>query len=87
MTEEKRSIHNPATGETWTAIARGRDTGGAHAEGRGLLPPGTRPPGVHRHPHQDERITVLSRRICVKVGKEEREYGAGESVVLRRPDA
>jgi quercetin dioxygenase-like cupin family protein len=81
MTQE-RSIHNPVTGETWIARVRGRDTGGAAVEGRGLLPPGTRPPGVHRHPHQEERITVVSGRICVRLGDEEREYGPGESAVL-----
>ncbi len=83
MTDE-RSIHNPVTGETWIAMVRGHDTGGAHVEGRGLLPPGTRPPGVHRHPHQDERVTVVSGRICVRVGDEEREYGPGESAFLPR---
>ena len=81
MTEE-RSIHNPVTGETWVAMVRGADTGGAHVEGRGLLPPGTRPPGMHRHPHQDERITVVKGRIRVRVGDDEREYGPGESVTL-----
>lgn len=81
MTEE-RSIHNPVTGERWTATVRGHDTGGARVEGRGLLPPGTRPPGVHRHPHQDERVTVVSGQVGVRVGKEVREYGAGESAFL-----
>jgi quercetin dioxygenase-like cupin family protein len=81
---EERSIHNPVTGERWTSIASGAATGGARVEGRGLLPPGTRPPGVHRHPHQDERVSVLSGRICVRVGKDVREYGAGESAFLPR---
>jgi len=81
---DERSIHNPVTGETWTSVVRGVDTNGAHVEGRGLLPPGARPPGVHRHPHQDERITVVDGRICVRVGDEEREYGPGESVFLPR---
>jgi len=39
---------------------------------------------VHRHPHQDERITVVDGRICVRLGDEEREYGPGESVLLPR---
>lgn len=81
---EERTIHNPVTGETWTSVVRGQETGGKHVEGRGLLPPGTRPPGMHRHPNQDERVTVLSGRICVQVGKEKREYGAGESALLPR---
>ena len=81
---EERSIHNPVTGETWTAMVRGVDTGGAHVKGRGHLPPGTRAPGVHRHPHQDERVTVVTGRVCVQVGKDVREYGPGESVFLPR---
>ena len=83
MTDE-RSIHNPVTGETWVAMVRGSDTGGAHVEGKGHLPPGTRPPGMHRHPHQEEKITVLSGRICVRVANDKREYGPGESVTLPR---
>jgi quercetin dioxygenase-like cupin family protein len=81
---EARTISNPVTGEHWTGMVRSQDTGGALVRGRGLLPPGTRPPGVHRHPHQDERVTVLSGRICVRVGRQEREYGAGESALLPR---
>lgn len=83
MTDE-RSITNPVTGETWVSVVRGVDTGGAHVEGRGLLPPGTRPPGVHRHPHQDERITVIKGRVRVRVGDDVREYGTGDSVTLPR---
>lgn len=81
---EERTIHNPVTGERWTALVRGADTGGRHVKGRGLLPPGTRPPGIHRHPHQDERVTVLSGRVCVRVGKVTRECGPGDSVFLPR---
>lgn len=84
MADEPLSIRNPVTGEVWTATVRGRDTGGAKAEGKGYLPPGTRPPGMHRHPRQDERIEVVEGRICVRVGAEEREYGPGESVLLPR---
>jgi len=63
-------------------MVRGVDTGGAHVKGRGHLPPGTRPPGIHRHPHQDERVTVVTGRVCVQVGKDVRKYGPGESVFL-----
>jgi quercetin dioxygenase-like cupin family protein len=78
------TIHNPVTGERYVSEVRGVDTGGAYVEGRGYLPVGARPPGIHRHPHQDERVTVVSGRIRARIGKEEREYGAGESVVLPR---
>ena len=81
---EERSIHNPVTGERYVSVARSADTGGAYVEGRGFLPVGARPPGIHRHPHQDELVTVVTGRIRAQVGDEEREFGPGESAVLPR---
>lgn len=81
---EPRSIVNPVTGERMTSIATSADTGGAHVEGRGFLPLGWQPPGVHRHPHQDERLTVVSGRLRVQIGDEERDLGPGESALLPR---
>lgn len=81
---EERSIFNPVTGERIVSSVRGADTGGAYVEGRGFLPVGARPPGVHRHKHQDELLTVVRGRIRARVGKEEREYAPGESAVLPR---
>lgn len=82
MTE--RSIHNPVTGETYVATTRGSDTGGAYVEGKGFLPVGTRPPGVHRHPNQDELLTVVRGCVRARIGKEERELGPGEWALLPR---
>lgn len=81
---EERSIHNPVTGERYVSAVRGIDTGGAYVEGRGYLPLGARPPGVHRHPHQDEQVTVVSGTIRARSGDDEREYGPGETVFLPR---
>lgn len=84
MAEDRplRSIQNPVTGERYVESVRGVDTGGAYVEGKGFLPVGARPPGVHRHRHQDEQVTVLSGRIRARIGDDEREYGAGETVLL-----
>ena len=79
-----RSIHNPVTGERYVEVVRGSATGGDYVEGRGFLPVGTRPPGVHRHPNQDELVTVVKGRICARIGKEEFEFGPGEVAVLPR---
>ncbi len=79
-----REIHNPVTGERYVSAVRGVDTGGAYVEGRGYLPVGARPPGVHRHPHQDERVTVVSGRIRARIGEDEREFRPGETVELPR---
>ncbi len=81
---EKREINNPVTGERYVSVTSGAETGGAYVEGRGYLPVGARPPGIHRHAHQDELVTVVSGRVRARIGKEEREYGAGESIVLPR---
>lgn len=82
--DEPREIHNPVTGERYVSVVRGADTGGAYVEGRGFLPVGARPPGIHRHLHQDELVTVVSGRIRARIGSDEREYGPGESVTLPR---
>lgn len=79
---EERSIHNPVTGERFVSMVRGSDTNGDYVEGRGFLPVGTRPPGVHRHAHQDESVTVVTGRIRARVGDEENEYGPGETLFL-----
>lgn len=81
---EERRIHNPVTGETYVALVRGADTGGAYVEGKGFLPVGARPPGVHRHRYQDEQVTVVRGRIRARLGREEREFGPGETVRLPR---
>lgn len=82
--DEERSIHNPVTGERFVSVARSADTGGEFVEGHGFLPVGARPPGIHRHAHQDELVTVVRGQIRARVGDDEREYGAGESVLLPR---
>ncbi len=81
---EPRSILNPVTGERFTEMIRGVDTGGDYVEGRLSLPEGARPPGIHRHRHQDEVVTVVTGRIRARVGRHEREYGPGESAFLPR---
>ena len=81
---EERSLQNPVTGERYVSSIRGIDTGGEYVEGRGYLPVGARPPGIHRHPHQDEQVTVVSGRIHAHVGGEEHEYGPGETLFLPR---
>ena len=79
---EPRTIVNPVTGERMTSITSSPETGGAHVEGRGYLPVGWRPPGIHRHPHQDERLTVVSGTLRVTIGEDQRELGPGESALL-----
>ena len=84
MADEPRELYNPVTGERYTTTASGIATGGAYVEGKGFLPVGARPPGVHRHRYQDESVTVIRGRIRARVGDEEREYGPGETAVLPR---
>ena len=77
-----RTVFNPVTGERFVATVPGADAGGAYTEARLQLPPGGRPPGIHRHARQDEHLTVVTGRIRASVGGDEREFGPGESVLL-----
>lgn len=77
-----REIYNPVTRERIVQVTSGTENGGEFAEGKGILPVGARPPGIHRHPHQDELFTVVKGRIRARLGDEEREYAAGESTLL-----
>jgi quercetin dioxygenase-like cupin family protein len=81
---DERTIYNPVTGERFVSTVGGADTRGEYAEARGFFPLGTRPPGIHRHVHQDEVVTVVSGRIRARIGKDEREYGPGETILLPR---
>ena len=82
--DEERFVENPVTGEKYVSVTTGAATGGAYVEGRGLLPVGARPPGMHRHRNQDEQVTVVSGLIRARIGDDEREYGPGETVLLPR---
>ncbi len=81
---EERSIFNPVTKERYVSSVSGAETGGAYVEARGYLPLGARPPGIHRHAHQDEQVIVVSGRIRAHIGDEEREFGPGETLFLPR---
>ena len=81
---ELRSILNPVTGERFMPRSSGVSTPVATMSRAGCPTRGTRPPGVHRHRHQDEVVTVVTGRIRPRVGKHEREYGPGESAFLPR---
>ena len=82
--EPARTVYNPVTKERFVASTRGADTGGAFTEAEAYFPVGARPPGVHRHPHQDERVTVRKGVIRARIGREEREYGPGETFEMPR---
>lgn len=75
-------MYNPVTKERFVTGTTSADTGGAYVEGKALFPVGARPPGVHRHPHQDEQITVVQGRIRARLGSDEKEYGPGDTVIL-----
>ena len=81
---EERFIENPVTGERYALVTSGASTGGAYVEGKGFLPVGARPPGMHRHVNQDEQVTVLSGLIRARLGDDERDYGPGETFLLPR---
>jgi mannose-6-phosphate isomerase-like protein (cupin superfamily) len=53
-------------------------------EVEGRWGPEGKPPPPHYHPEQDERFEVLEGRLRVRVGDQERELGAGETVEIPR---
>lgn len=79
MTTER--LHQPS-GETVEIVTRGRDCDGAHFEVEGTLPPHSGGPPAHRHRRQSETFTVLEGTLRVRVGRERRDLGVGESLVI-----
>lgn len=66
------SIRNPVTGETFTWIQTGRETGGAIAQCDLRLEPTASLAAAHIHAVQEERFEVLEGRVQLVRGKGER---------------
>ena len=75
------TLPNPATGETYTFLARARETGGEVLRLRWTAAPGGRV-AEHVHPLQEERFEVTEGVLTVGVDGEERRCGAGQAVAV-----
>jgi mannose-6-phosphate isomerase-like protein (cupin superfamily) len=82
-----QSITNPVSGETITFIRTAADTDGAALEIELELTPDGRVPGMHVHPHQQERFEVLEGTMTFKLGRKTITAGPGEVVVVAKRSA
>lgn len=76
------SIHNAVTGETFTWIKTGRETGGAVAQCDLRLEPTARLAAPHIHAVQEERFDVLEGKVQLVRGKTRGVAEAGETVIV-----
>lgn len=84
MTEAKRkeALVDPRFGERYEFLRTAEETGGELVRVEVTAAPGPSRRPASAHPEQEERFTVLSGTLGVRVGKEERVLGAGEELVV-----
>lgn len=70
------------TGERLTVLRDGTSTGGAVFEVEAVLPPGLSGPPAHRHRFESETFTVLDGELRVRIGRDRRVLGPGETVTV-----
>jgi quercetin dioxygenase-like cupin family protein len=75
---EPEIIHNPVTGETLFVLESTPEI----FRFAYRLGPGGAVSAAHYHPSQQQKITVLAGRLHCRVGRAEREFGAGDSIVI-----
>src|SRR5262245_61625237 len=82
MARPGQTLSHPKTGERATFLRTTADTGGELCELELTAAPGTKPAAAHIHPTQTERFTVHAGRVRVRLGRDQREHSAGETVVI-----
>ncbi|BBF99586.1 MULTISPECIES: cupin domain-containing protein [Pseudonocardia] len=70
------------TGEALTFLRTGSGTDGAAFEVEAVLPPGLSGPPAHLHRFESETFTVVDGELRVRVGRDSRILGPGESVTV-----
>jgi quercetin dioxygenase-like cupin family protein len=76
------TIHNPVTGERVTFLATSADTDGEAVVIETVVQPNGSVAAAHVHPSQSERFAVKSGKLGLKAGREKRELGPGQFVVV-----
>jgi len=82
MTANRHIIDNHVTGEHIVICRSADETGGELLAWELLLDPGGRVPSSHAHPEQEERFTVVSGRMQLRVGRRRVVAGPGDTVVV-----
>src|SRR3954463_16637738 len=75
-------IDNPVTGETMTFLLTGSETAGELLRIEMRVRPHGFVASEHIHPDQEERFQIMSGEITLRVGGEERRYGAGQRITI-----
>lgn len=82
MSDVRRIIENPLSGERIVIVTDADETGGTLLAWELFLAPGGRVPSSHAHPEQEERFTVVQGRMRFRVGGRSTVVGPGETVVV-----
>ena len=77
-----QTILNPVSGERITFCRTAADTDGEYLEIEVALTPDGAVPGMHVHPHQEERFEILSGNVRFRKGLKKIDAKAGDVVVV-----
>jgi quercetin dioxygenase-like cupin family protein len=77
-----QTIVNPVSGERITFRKTSADTDGEYLEIDVELTPDGAVPGMHVHPHQEERFEILSGNVRFRKGLRKIDADAGEVVIV-----
>jgi mannose-6-phosphate isomerase-like protein (cupin superfamily) len=75
-------LTRPATGERVRLVKTAADTGGAFVEGVSAYPPTLAETALHEHPHQVERLEVVSGTLFIRWAGKQQLVGPGETLVI-----
>ncbi|MBV9166465.1 MAG: cupin domain-containing protein [Solirubrobacterales bacterium] len=82
MAHAGQTIVNPVSGERITFRKTATDTNGEYLEIDVELTPDGAVPGIHVHPHQEERFEILSGNVRFRKGWKKIDAKAGDVVVV-----
>lgn len=82
MAHAGQIIVNPVSGERITFVKTAADTAGEYLEIEVELTPDGAVPGMHVHPHQEERFEILSGSVRFRKGLKRIDATAGDVVVV-----
>ena len=76
------TLEHPVTGERIVFLKTARDTEGELLQVRFFMKGGELVAAEHVHPYQEEHVEVLSGSVRFRVRGQERDVGAGETIVV-----
>jgi mannose-6-phosphate isomerase-like protein (cupin superfamily) len=82
MIRTGQTIENPVTGERLRFLKTSRDTGGESVVVEVTVQPDGFVAAAHVHPFQTEHFEILEGTVGFRLGREQVELSAGESVVV-----